>query len=596
MGVWSRAARELRFLGGLVRTLKRVRSVTPDSPTLTCDDLEAAVDKFAERTAIVFEGRSVTYGELDALANRYASWAKGRGIIRGETVALFMPNRIEYLAVWYGLSKVGVVTALINNQLSGAALAHCLNVCAAAHLISDTETTAAVQAIRTQLTRSITEWVVGGGGHAGDRDLDQALKGASSLRPTRATAREGITAKDVALYIFTSGTTGLPKAAKVTHMRAQLYMRGFVAATNAKPTDRIYNALPLYHATGGLCAVGAALLGGGAVVLKRRFSASQFWGDIVDNDCTMFVYIGEFCRYLVNQPEQPGETRHKLRLIFGNGLRPDVWAQMEQRFKIPMVLEFYGATEGNVSILNFDGKLGAIGRIPKYLRSRFNVRLVKFDQETQAPVRGSNGLLIECQPDEVGECIGKIAADARSSFVGYADKAATNKKVLHDVFKPGDMWFRTGDLMRQDREGYLYFVDRVGDTFRWKGENVSTTEVESRLSEIPGVEEANVYGVPVPNTEGKAGMAALVTSPDFDVSGLQAAVDAALPAYARPAFVRLSPKVAVTGTFKHTKVEATAEGFDPTRVGDLMFYRSAHGYATLDADAYRRICSGEIRL
>ena len=596
MGVWSRAARELRFLGGLVRTLKRVRSITPDSTTLTCDDLEAAVDKFAMRTAVVFEGRSVSYAELDAMANRYASWAKGRGVIRGETVALFMPNRIEYLAVWYGLSKVGVVTALINNQLTGPALAHCLNVCGAANIISDAETTPAFQAIRSQLTRSVTEWVIGGGGAAGDRNLDQALKGASSLRPTRETAREGITAKDVALYIFTSGTTGMPKAAKVTHMRAQVYMRGFVAATNAKPSDRVYNALPLYHATGGLVAVGAALLGGGAVILKRRFSASQFWTDIVDNDCTMFVYIGEFCRYLVNQPEQPVETRHKLRLIFGNGLRADVWAQMEQRFKIPMVLEFYGSTEGNVSVLNFDGKMGAIGRIPGYLRSRFNVRLVKFDQDTHEPVRGPKGLLIECAPDEVGECIGRIASDARSSFVGYADKAATSKKILHDVFKPGDMWFRTGDLMRQDREGYLYFVDRVGDTFRWKGENVSTTEVETRLSELAGVEEANVYGVSVPNTEGKGGMAAIVAGPHLDLAGLPAAMNDCLPAFAQPVFLRLLGRMETTGTFKPKKTDLVAEGFDPSKVADAMFYRCAQGYAPLDAAAYRRICSGEIRL
>jgi fatty-acyl-CoA synthase len=453
-----------------------------------------------------------------------------------------------------------------------------------------------VQAIRSQLTRSVTEWVVGGDGAAGDRDLDQALKGASSLRPTRATAREGITAKDVALYIFTSGTTGLPKAAKVTHMRAQMYMRGFVAATNARPTDRVYNALPLYHATGGLVAVGAALLGGGAMVLKRRFSASQFWTDIVEHECTMFVYIGEFCRYLVNQPEQAAEAGHKVRLIFGNGLRADVWAQMERRFKIPMVLEFYGSTEGNVSVLNFDGKMGAVGRIPRYLRSRFNVRLVKFDQDRQEPVRGPNGLLIECQPGEVGECIGKIAADARSSFVGYADKAATSRKVLHDVFKPGDMWFRTGDLMRQDKAGYLYFVDRVGDTFRWKGENVSTTEVEARLSEIAGVQEANVYGVLAPLTEGKAGMAALVVGPEFDLTNLQAAVTASLPAYAQPVFLRLSAHVATTGTFKHTKTEVVAQGFDPAKVADLLFYRGPEGYVLLDAGAYRRICSGEIRL
>ena len=263
MGFWGRAKREALFLRGLLRTLRRIRSVKPDSPDLVCDDIEAAVDRFGPRTAVVFEGRTVTYAQLDALANRYANWAKGRGIKRGDTVALFMPNRIEYLAVWYGLSKVGVATALINNQLYGPALAHCLNVSGAAHVIADAETAAIFEAVRDQLTRTMTEWIIGGGGARPDRDLDQTLKGISALRPERATARAGLTAKEVALYIFTSGTTGLPKAAKVTHMRAQLYMRGFAASTESRPDDRIYIALPLYHATGGLCAVGAALLNGG---------------------------------------------------------------------------------------------------------------------------------------------------------------------------------------------------------------------------------------------------------------------------------------------------------------------------------------------
>ena len=597
MGFWGRAKREALFLRGLLRTLRRIRSVKPDSPDLVCDDLEAAVDRFGPRTAVVFEGRTVTYAQLDALANRYANWAKGRGIKRGDTVALFMPNRIEYLAVWYGLSKVGVATALINNQLYGPALAHCLNVSGAAHVIADAETAATFEAVRDQLTRTMTDWIVGGGAALPDRDLDQTLKGISALRPERATARAGLTAKEVALYIFTSGTTGLPKAAKVTHMRAQLYMRGFAASTESRPDDRIYIALPLYHATGGLCAVGAALLNGAGIVLKRKFSATQFWEDVLAERCTMFVYIGELCRYLVNQPERPEERMHKLRLAFGNGLRPDVWERMVARFRIPRILEFYGATEGNVSILNFDGKLGAVGRIPAYVRSRFNVRLARFDVETEQPMRGANGLCIECRPGDIGEALGKIGAEARMAFAGYADKAASNSKVLRDVFAKGDAWFRTGDLMRQDDEGYFYFVDRIGDTFRWKGENVSTTEVAGRLDEAPGVLEANVYGVPVPNADGRAGMAALVVGDGFDIPTFGKFVETALPGFAQPVFLRLLPKIETTGTFKHRKADLVADGFDPSKIKSRLYVRApGKGYARINAAVYAKIQAGDLRL
>jgi len=589
--------REARFVRGLLRTLKRVKSIRPDSPDLACDDLEAAVDRFGTRTAIVFEGKSLTYAQFDALANRYANWARGRGIKRGDVVALFMPNRLEYLAVWYGLSKVGIQTALINNQLTGAALAHSLNVSGAAHVIADAETAMAFEAVRAQLDRSMTEWIVGGGASRVDRDLDQTLKGVSSLRPDRAGARGELTAKDTALYIFTSGTTGMPKAAKVTHMRVQLYMRGFAAATESRPDDRIYIALPLYHSTGGLCAVGAALLNGAAIVLKRKFSATQFWDDVVGERCTMFVYIGELCRYLVNQPERPEERMHKLRLAFGNGLRPDVWERMVGRFRIPRVLEFYGATEGNVSILNFDGKLGAVGRIPSYVRSRFNVRLARFDVETEQPMRGSDGLCIECKPGEIGEALGKIGAEARMAYAGYADKAASSAKILRDVFAKGDAWFRTGDLMRQDSEGYFYFVDRIGDTFRWKGENVATTEVAGRLSEAPGVLEANVYGVQVPGAEGRAGMAAMVVDDGFDVAAFARFVEENLPGYAQPIFLRLQQQIETTGTFKQRKADLVADGFDPAKTRAKLYVKLPDkGYVKVTPSVYAKIQEGTVRL
>jgi fatty-acyl-CoA synthase len=392
MRLRQKIKREMRFLKGLSRTLKRVKSIAPDSTNLICDDLETAVDKWRDRQAITFEGKTITYAELDAMANRYAHWAKGQGITRGQTVALFMPNRLEYMAIWYGLNKVGVATALINNQLTGAALAHCLNISQALHCIVDAETSPCFEDVKGQLSRHMHQWVLGTA-HGEQRDLVKALKSCSQLRPDRETARDGITAKDTALFIFTSGTTGLPKAARITHMRAQLYMRGFAGSTGAKETDRIYVTLPLYHATGGLCALGAALLNGGSVLLRKKFSATHFWPDVVNENCTMFVYIGELCRYLANQPEHELERAHKIRMIFGNGLRPDVWNDMLDRFKVGEVLEFYGATEGNVSLFNFDGRRGAIGRIPGYLKKKFNIRIVKFDVETEMPIRGPQRLL-----------------------------------------------------------------------------------------------------------------------------------------------------------------------------------------------------------
>ena len=295
MRLKARLEREWRFLRGLNRTLKRVKSIAADSPTLICDDLQPAVEKWRMRPAMTFEGRTVTYGELDGIANRYAHWAKGLNIRRGQTVALFMPNRLEYFCVWYGLSKVGVVTALINNQLSGLPLAHCLNISGASHVIVDTDTSATFEAAKPLLEKTLQQWVLGPA-HGDQRDLIQSLKSCSQLPPDRI-VRDDLRARDTALLIFTSGTTGMPKAARITHVRAQLYMRGFAGSTGAVASDRIYVALPLYHATGGLCAIGAALLNGGSVVLKRKFSASHFWGDVVAEGCTMFVYIGELCRY-----------------------------------------------------------------------------------------------------------------------------------------------------------------------------------------------------------------------------------------------------------------------------------------------------------
>ena len=298
-----------------------------------------------------------------------------------------------------------------------------------------------------------------------------------------------LTIEDRALFIYTSGTTGLPKAANMNHYRLMLAGHAFAGVMATRPSDRMYDCLPMYHTAGGLVATGAILVSGGSVVIKEKFSAREFWDDIARWNCTIFQYIGEFCRYLLNSPPHPKETAHRLRLACGNGLRPDVWHDFKRRFGIPHIIEFYAATEGNVSLFNFEDKEGAVGRIPWFLESRFPTKVVRFDIDLQQPIRGADGFCIECRPEEAGEVIGKILKDASkpgARFEGYATQVETDKKVLHDVFEKGDSWFRTGDLMRKDADGYFYFVDRIGDTFRWKGENVSTTEVEETIGQFAG--------------------------------------------------------------------------------------------------------------
>ena len=592
MQLWARIAREMKFLRGLARTLWAVRKIDGDSDDLVCDDFEAAVDQYADHTALLFENQRLTYRQLDALANRFAAWGEAQGLKRGETVALLLPNRAEYVPAWMGLAKIGVATALINNNLSGAALAHCVSISDADHVIADRETLEAFKTIRASLPRPLTLWSIDA--LEGEHDyLDLHQPKLAPERPPRS-RRAGIKAREVALYIYTSGTTGMPKAAKITHTRAQLYMRAFAGATNAGAEDKLYCALPLYHSTGGLCAVGAALLRGATLVLREKFSVSHFWDDVSDHGCTIFVYIGELCRYLLNAPAHPKERAHNLRLAFGNGLRPEVWTDFQQRFGIGDILEFYGSTEGNVSMFNFDAKPGAIGRVPSYLRGNFSVRLVKFDIEAELPVRNAEGLCVETETGEAGEAVGLIKDDARHQYTGYADRAASDRKILHDVFERGDAWFRTGDLMRQDGEGYFYFVDRIGDTFRWKGENVSTTEVAEAVSRYPGVAEANVYGVKVESLDGRAGMVAITPETGFDIAGLRAYLDRELPSYARPIFVRIQPAQETTGTFKYRKIDLVRDGFDPAKIEHALYFENPEtaAYQPITPDLYRQIQAG----
>jgi fatty-acyl-CoA synthase len=601
MTVLQSIRREYVFLTSALRTLGRLRTVKSDGARTSADDIEMTVNRYGSRPAFIFEDRPTTYAELEAYANRVAAWADEQGLKRGDTVALFMLNRPEFIAIWFGLSKIGVITALLNTQLAGQGLAHCINIADAKKIIVDIDLAPLLEGARAHFATPYEEWAFGGP-IAGAQNFDAAVARQSSVRPPRS-RREGMLGKDVALKIYTSGTTGLPKAAKIAHVKVLNYMNAFAAAFNATPDDRMLMVLPLYHATGGLVGVGVSLVSGGCIILERKFSASRFWDAAVDHGATMFTYVGELCRFLVSAPPHPKEKLHKIRGAVGNGLRPDVWDRFMKRFHIPWLIEFYGSTEGNVSLINFDGYPGAIGRIPPYLAHRFNVRLLKFDHETEQPVRGPDGLCILAAPDETGEAVGEIRSDdARYAFAGYAGAPKeTEKKILHDVLRQGDIWFRTGDLLRQDKLGYYYFVDRVGDTYRWKSENVSTSEVSEVLGLAPGVVQANVYGVEVPGYDGRAGMAALVVGDGFDLAKLHEHARLRLPPFARPVFLRIhGDDIAehTTGTFKMRKVDLVREGFDPSRVKEPLYLDDprTNGYTRLDADLYAQIVGGGVRL
>ncbi|MEM7459794.1 MAG: long-chain-acyl-CoA synthetase [Pseudomonadota bacterium] len=595
MGFVETIRREANTLLTLQRVKKWTGDIAPDSANLVADDFESVVDKYPNNVAWRFEGQLTTYSEMDALANRMANWALGLGLQTGDAVALFMENRPEYVSIWYGLAKIGVVVGLINHNLTDKALAHCVNIADAKLIITGSDQDEAIRSAEGLFEGDPKIWSYGG---KEGNDLAAALTGASDKRPTRE-HRAHLRGKDMCLYVYTSGTTGLPKAARLTQARTQGMMRSFIGTNKITSRDRVYITLPLYHGTGGLCGVGQALMTGASVILRKKFSASQFWDDVTDQGATAFVYIGELCRYLVNSPSHPKERAHNLRTGFGNGLRPDIWEEFLTRFDIPHVCEFYGSTEGNVSFLGFDGKTGAVGRIPSYLeKSVFgHVAFVKFDIVEEEPIRGNDGFCIKAAPGEPGEAIGKVGDDARTRFEGYNDAAATKKKILRDVFEEGDMWFRTGDLLSKDELGYVYFVDRIGDTFRWKGENVSTNEVAEFVARAPGIATANVYGVSIPGTDGRAGMAAITTKGDVDFDNLYDWLSEHLPKYAIPVFIRIQKDAETTGTFKYRKVELVKEGFDPETVDEPLWYfdPDTHKYEPLTADAHETIRSGAVK-
>jgi fatty-acyl-CoA synthase len=598
------------------RAWLRALELTAPIPRQRQRVLPAVVDELGHRLgdkpALLSDRECFTYLELAGRVRRYARWALAQGVARGDVVGLLMPNRPEYLAIWLGVTRVGGVVALLNTNLAGQSLAHCIQATSAQHLIVAAEFADALDSALPHLAAPPQVWIHGGRHARWDRrpagpgpasrrsHLDEQIENLAAA-PLEAGELREITIDDRALYIFTSGSTGMPKAVNVSHARVLQWGLWFAGMMDAQPSDRLYNCLPMYHSVGGVLAPGAMLAAGGSLVVRERFSASQFWSDVLRWGCTAFQYIGELCRYLLHRPPAENETAHRLRLACGNGLAAGVWEEFQKRFRIPQILEFYAATEGGLSLFNVQGKPGAIGHIPPYLAHRFAPALVAFDFDKGEPSRNENGFCRRCGVNEPGEAIVQVQNDpasAGSRFEGYTSAAETEKRILRHVFTAGDAWVRTGDVMRQDEKGFFYFVDRIGDTFRWKGENVATSEVAQALCAFEGILHASVYGVTIPGTEGRAGMAAIVCEGGVDLAGLHRHLTERLPAYARPLFLRLCPQAELTGTFKYAKTDLVVHGFNPSQCADPLYFHhpQRRAYVALDAALYDSILAGAIRI
>jgi fatty-acyl-CoA synthase len=580
-----------------IRALQRTASIDKLGVTLPAL-IERLAQQFGAAPALVSAEATLSYRDLAIRCNQYARWGLAQDLKAGDTVCLLMANCAEYMAVWLGLSRIGAVVALVNNNLAADALTHSINIVAPRAVIVCGGLASRLIEVRARLPAGLTCRVLG------DRTRDLAPLSPELARFSGEDLRDSERAPPpidgTALYIYTSGTTGLPKAAKVSHYRVMQWSHWFAGLMDTQSSDRMFNCLPLYHSVGGVVATGATLVGGGAVVIRARFSASDFWRDVRDERCTLFQYIGELCRYLLNAPHQGIETAHQLRIACGNGLRPEVWEPFQRRFKIPRILEYYASTEGNFSLYNCEGRPGAIGKIPSFLAHRLPVALLKFDVESGEPRRNGDGFCERCQPNEAGEAVGLIpggGAELAGRFEGYADPEASARKILRNVFKDGDAWYRTGDLMRRDEAGFYYFVDRVGETYRWKGENVSTAEVLTALTASRGVQDGVVYGVTVPGADGRAGTAALVVDAQFDLAAFRADVAQRLPSYARPVFLRLLRTIESTGTFKPRKQDLAQAGFDPARIQDPLYFDDprAQAYVPLDAALFAAISAGTVR-
>lgn len=592
MGVIERARSTWVDLVGTAKVAAEIPKFLPQSRWNSARMLQGLAERIPNNLGIAYLDERYTWRQVNEKANQYADFFLKQGVGKGDTVAVMVDNRPDFLFIEEGLNKVRAIAAFINTNLTGKALAHAINVSNPKAALIGSEHLAALKEVEDELELSNKErtlWIQQETPEHkanGYRIINDEVDGCSRrelghLHEPRAGER--------ACYIYTSGTTGLPKAAIITNQRWMVAGTMFGKTMHdATPKDVIYVTLPLYHSSAQWAGWGASLTTGAAIALRRKFSASNFWNDVRDFGATRFIYIGELCRYLLNQPPQPGERDHKLKIGVGNGLRPDIWEKFQDRFGIPLIREFYGATEGNAPLTNLEGRPGMVGRM------RPGQILVKCDPASGELIRNSKGLADQIGVGDKGLFLGRINPLIR--FDGYADKEATQKKILRDILKKGDSYFNTGDVLQLHEDGWLSFADRVGDTFRWKGENVSTNEVAEILNGAEGVLESNVYGVEVPGSDGRCGMASINVNDHFKPEKLAKYVIEKLPNFQRPYFVRVQHDMRITGTFKHQKVDYRNEGYDPGKVSDPLYFldEDKKTYVPIDKELFKKIKGGEI--
>lgn len=498
--------------------------------------------QYADRVFLKFGDERITYREANETVNRYAAVLAAKGVGHGDVVGVMLRNSPDAVLLMLAIVKCGAVAGMLNYHQRGKVLAHSIGLLDATAVVAESD-----------LIEHVTEC---GAEAKGLITVEELRRLASTAPTTNPASTSAVLAKDKAFYIFTSGTTGMPKASVMTHYRWLRALAGFGGlGLRLHSDDTLYCCLPLYHNNALTVSVGSALNSGAALALGKSFSASRFWDEVISYDSTAFVYIGEICGYLLNQPPKPTDRAHKVRVIVGNGLRPAIWDEFTQRFGIPRVCEFYAASEGNTAFVNVFNVSKSTGICPS------PVAFVEYDADSGEPARGADGRLRRVKRGEPGLMLSKI--NALQPFDGYTDKAASEKKLVRNAFKDGDVWFNTGDLMRSQGLGHAAFADRLGDTFRWKGENVATTEVEAAVASNPLIEECTVFGVEVPGAGGRAGMAAvqLKDGKEFDGKALADAFYGHLPAYAVPLFVRVVPELAHTSTFKSQKVDLRKQGY-----------------------------------
>ncbi len=537
--------------------------------------------------AVEMGDERVSWAGLDIESSKVAYVLRDLGVGRGDVVALVGKNSPSYIVNILAVARLGGVSALINWHLERGPLTHAVRAAKARVVLVEEELAAHVRG-NEELMREVAHVLTYRRG-----DLEEKMAGAPAELLTPALVDAG----DDFVYIYTSGTTGLPKPCRVSHARVLVAGAGFGSLLfRFQPQDKLYCVLPLYHSSALLIGIGSCFVSRTPIALRDQFSASAFWADVRRYDATAMLYIGELCRYLLNTPPSAEERGNRIRVAVGNGLRPDVWEPFSRRFDIPEIREFYSATEAPGAIFNLTGKVGSIGHVPA---RRFSaLKLAKYDVDNDELVRDEAGFCVECGAGEVGQLVIELKPQPRSAlgdFRGYTDEQATKKKVLEDVFERGDRFFLSGDLLRFDENDFFYFVDRIGDTYRWKGENVSTEEVASVVAQAPGVAGATVSSVPVPGAEGRAGLAAVVCEGDFDAAAFWRAAQE-LPTYAQPRFVRVMRTLATTGTFKIQKTQIRAEGVNPSQVSDPLFVRADDGYRELTQERFDAIMRGELRL